>query len=364
MSIDSLAAMPATERVLVLITGTGRSGTSTMSGTLHYLGLHVPGPYLGANDSNPKGFFESKWAVRFHNRLTERVAVNVFDGRPEAFGLVQKAITDEDRERLAGFVADRSEGHDQMVVKDPRSVWVQRLWRDAAATQGFGIRYISMLRHPAEVVGSRTTYYSGQADAESPAALAKRKRYEIFNVARWVNSSLISERETRGEARAFVRYTDLLEDWRPVLLGLQDDLGLRYAEDIAAGGGSAVDEFIDPGLRRHQVTWDELEVPRDLSELAEAVWEQLQILTDRHGVDAAASARLDELSEEYERVLFDAAAIDKDRVDERIRQARLAAVAATEPAGGADPESRPVSEVPARELLGVLRRRATRRLGR
>jgi hypothetical protein len=55
--------------VLVLITGTGRSGTSTMSGTLHHLGLHVPGPYLGSNESNPKGFFESRWAVRFHKRL-------------------------------------------------------------------------------------------------------------------------------------------------------------------------------------------------------------------------------------------------------------------------------------------------------
>ena len=57
---------------LVLITGTGRSGTSTIAGTLHHLGLHVPGPHLGANESNPKGFFESSWAVAFHKRIPAR----------------------------------------------------------------------------------------------------------------------------------------------------------------------------------------------------------------------------------------------------------------------------------------------------
>ena len=74
---------------LVLITGTGRSGTSTMSGTFHHLGLHVPGPYLGANDSNPKGFFESRWSVKFHKRITAAAGINDFDGRPQAFGAAQ-----------------------------------------------------------------------------------------------------------------------------------------------------------------------------------------------------------------------------------------------------------------------------------
>jgi hypothetical protein len=56
------------------------------------------------------------------------------------------------------------------------------------------MRYITMLRHPAETVGSRTTYYAA-LDA------ASQHRYALLNVARWVNNSLISERETRGFPR-------------------------------------------------------------------------------------------------------------------------------------------------------------------
>src|SRR4051794_30888177 len=77
---------------LVLVTGAGRSGTSTVAGTLHYLGLHVPEPYMKGNESNPKGFFESWWPVRYHNALLKRAQVGMTDGRPEAVDLLQTKL--------------------------------------------------------------------------------------------------------------------------------------------------------------------------------------------------------------------------------------------------------------------------------
>jgi len=348
--------------VLVLITGTGRSGTSTMSGTLHHLGLFVPGPYLGANDTNPKGFFESKWSVSVHNRLTERAGINAFDSRPEAFQRAQAAVTPRARARLERFLTEHSAVHDQVVVKDPRTVWVQRLWRDCAAEAGLDIRYLSMLRHPAESARSRATYYA----AEDPGA---QRRYAILNVARWVNNSLISERETRGHPRSFVRYTDLLEDWRSVASRLRDELGLRYNSDLDPDQPHPVDDFIEPGLRRHEHTWAELPTPRDLQEVAQGVWEALVVLAESGGVDEAASERLDELAKRYEQVLIDANAINQD--------IKHAAVVAAKAAGaeelrkrlddgraGAGVDGMLVGEVGGRDLLMVLARRTKRKLAR
>lgn len=300
---------------LVLITGTGRSGTSTMAGMLHHLGLHVPGPYLQANASNPKGFYESRWAMRFHKTITAAAGLNDFDGRPSGLARAQQVTTPEHREQLVEFLRKRSRGHDQVVVKDPRSVWAQALWRDACAEAGLDIVFISMLRHPAEVIGSRTTYYASGADE------AKRRRYETFNVARWVNNSLISERETRGETRSFVPYLDLLEDWRAVARRLGDELGLTYDHDITAGAPSPVDDFVDPSLRRHAVTWDELDVPAALSDIAEGVWQALVVLSRSAGVDAEASAGLDELGERYQRLFDEASAIGHDAQEEARKDA-------------------------------------------
>ncbi|WP_151083626.1 sulfotransferase family protein [Nocardioides cynanchi] len=351
---------------LVLITGTGRSGTSTMSGAFHHLGLHVPGPYLGANESNPKGFFESRWAVRFHKQITEGASIHEFDSRPEAFDLAQAAVTDELRAKLRGFLSRETNGHDQVVVKDPRSVWTQEVWRAAAAELGVDIRYISMLRHPAEVVGSRTTYYAHPTDQ------ARRRSYETFNVARWINGSLVSERETRGQSRAFVSYVDLLTDWRPVLTGLADDLGLHYDVDVAGGAPSAVDDFIDPGLRRHRVTWDDLEVPDALREIAEQVWSGLLRLQAAHGTDDAASAGLDEQAERYRRLFSSSADIAHDAVESErqglrprgsARDGAPSAAPAPKPAP-AGVDGMPVGQVGGRDLVKVVLARAGRKVGR
>ncbi len=356
-------------KTLVLITGTGRSGTSTMSGTFHHLGLHVPGPYLGANDSNPKGFFESKWAVKFHKQITVAAGINDFDSRPAAFEMSQAAITDGIRSQLRDFLVEESAGHDQVVVKDPRSVWAQDLWRDAAEEAGLEIKYVSMLRHPAEVVGSRTTYYA------SPNDEAKRRSYETFNVARWINSSLISERATRGRARAFVSYPALLEDWRPVLIGVAEDLDLTYDVDLASGAPSPVDEFIDPGLRRHQVTWDELEVPDELRDIAQCIWDDLVTLAAARGHDDAASADLDVQSERYSRLFAASADIAHDaletertdakrRADEQKKQKAPKSKPASRPRRPASVEEMPVGQVGGRDLLKVIARRAKRKVRR
>jgi hypothetical protein len=358
MSADRADRSPG---VLVLITGTGRSGTSTMSGTFHHLGLHVPGPYLGSNESNPKGFFESRWAVRFHKGLVDRAGIHEFDSRPQAIERVRAAITPADRERLGAYLAKQAAVSDQVVVKDPRSVWVQELWREVGAAHGLDIRYVSMLRHPAEVVGSRTTYYSGHEAGRSAEADRKRRDYAIFNVARWVNSSLVNERETRGRPRAFVRYTDLLDNWRPVLATLRDGLGLRYE---FSGEHHPVDDFIDPGLRRHTVQWDELDIPRDLQEVAQSVWDALQPLADHGGVDVDASARLDQLAEEYEQVLADAAATDHDGRAEAVTLARRRGAAEATEVAHEGPDGRPVRDLTGAELVKVLGRRLSRRLRR
>jgi hypothetical protein len=348
--------------VLVLITGTGRSGTSTMSGTLHHLGLHVPGPYLGSNESNPKGFFESRWAVRFHKRLVERAGIHEFDSRPDAIDRVRAVVDDADRRKLDAFLAEQLALSDQVVVKDPRTVWVQRLWEEAAEAQGASVRYLSMLRHPAEVVGSRTTYYSGHEAGRSREADRKRRSYAIFNVARWVNNTLVNEHETRGRPRAFVRYQDLLDEWRPVLAGLRDGLGLRY--DLDGEGARAVDDFIDPALRRHTITWDDLQVPTDLRDIAQGVWDALQPLAQQGGVDPAASAMLDELACRYAWVLADAAAIDHDGRSEVVAEARRAGARAVLEQSGVGGDGPGLRGVASKDLTRALWERVARRVRR
>ena len=81
-------------RTLVLVAGSGRSGTSLFTGILQRLGFHVPQPEVPADETNPRGFAESQWVVDFHTRLLKKAAVQVSDARPTAWARVAELTLD------------------------------------------------------------------------------------------------------------------------------------------------------------------------------------------------------------------------------------------------------------------------------
>lgn len=88
-------------RRVVMIVGSGRSGTSAMACSLQRLGMRVPQPEVPADETNPKGFGESQWLVDFHDRLLQRANVTVADARPKAWFATSKQATNERFRRQA-----------------------------------------------------------------------------------------------------------------------------------------------------------------------------------------------------------------------------------------------------------------------
>lgn len=305
------------DRTLLLVTGAGRSGTSTAAGALHHLGVHVPGPYLQANASNPRGFYESRWSVEFHNKLLKRANVTLTDGRPEALSLMRSAVGESDEQRLASFIAEASEGQPVTVVKDPRTSWLLDVWASAARSRGLRVAHLVMLRHPAEVLGSRATHYFARSPWMGEAGFA------VKNLAGWLNAMLNTDVQTRERPRAFVRYDDLLSDWRTALGRALPCLGIDVS---VPPGPHAVDEFIDPDLRRHRLTWADHDLPTDLTALADRVWEALDVLADQP--DATALAALDAARADYadlylaaQRLAFDSTQAEAEAARRKATQA-------------------------------------------
>jgi hypothetical protein len=204
-------------------------------------------------------------------------------------------------------------------LKDPRTTWTLGLWSETADDLGIAMRFLTMLRHPAEVVGSRETYYAARSGASDSRAFA------VKNLAGWVNAMLLTEQRTRGRRRAIVRYDDLLTDWRPAVAASTQALGIDLAPDAPAA--AAVDEFIDPDLSRHRLTWDDVDVPRPLRDLAQEVWEACDSLVDAGGSDTSAEARLDEARSRYAALYLDAEQLAHDAVVAAANKARTEAAA-------------------------------------
>jgi hypothetical protein len=293
----------ADRRRLVLVVGVGRSGTSLLTGVLGELGFHIPQPEVEADDTNPRGFSEPRWVVDFHTRLLQARKVTVNDSRPAGWDTTFAAADDEAvRAEVREWLASQLRQGEAIVVKDPRTVWFLPLWQRCAEELGVAPSFVTMLRHPAEILRSAVkSYGTWQTEASRAAA--------------WLNVAVETERVTRGDRRAFVRHADLLADWRREIdrVGALLDLPLLTG-GIAPERASAVDAFVDPGLHRNRAQWSDLDVPAPLEALAERAWRELQPLADPGGDAAGVQDALDATRAEFRQLYAEAEAIAQSSV--------------------------------------------------
>lgn len=290
------AAAPA-GRSLVLVAGSGRSGTSLFTGILQRLGFYVPEPEVPADETNPRGFAESQWVVEFHSRLLSKAGVQVSDARPAAWSLMADlSLKDGVADELAKWLRSQFKRSDHLIVKDPRLSWFLPLWRRCASALDVTPRVVTVLRHPAAVIDSKQRYYG-------------RWQGDISRTAGWLNQSLFTERATRETQRAFVRYEDLLDDWTKSVSHVGDVLALKVVQDAPAASIVRVHDFVDRNLSRSRATWDGFDIPQGLREQVDDAWELLMALAGepdsteiRDRLDAARAAYI-ELYEDAEAIV-------------------------------------------------------------
>lgn len=307
-------------RKVLFVAGAGRSGTSTMAGLMQIMGLHVPQPEVAPDETNPKGFGEPRWVVDHHDRLLKESLVQVSDARPDAwFEAGRVAAREPERIATAEWLDGHFDVSRELVVKDPRLSWFLSLWRVAAIRCGATPVFATMLRPPAEVVGSKQKYYANRLGSAHLAAS-------------WLNMLLHTERATResvggaidGGARVFVRYADLLDDWTRVTMEVGERLDLQHVTHAKSEQIRDGHRFVDPSLRRMTQSLADLELPPRLHELTEQTWAELNKLAEPDGDTADVHATLDQLREAYVDLYAESEAISRSSVVAAEQQSRRA----------------------------------------
>lgn len=303
-----MSNVSAAGKSLVLVAGSGRSGTSLFAGLLQRLGLHVPQPEVEPDISNPRGFAESQWVVDFHTRLLAAARVQTTDARPAAWAETARVSGAGVERELRAFLKRQFAESDHVLVKDPRLLWFLPLWRRTAGELGVDPRCVITLRHPAAVVASKSQHY-GQMHGD------------VARAAGWLNTMLYTERATRAEARVFVRYDDLLDDWTKMVASVGERLSLEPVTRADAHMIRAADAFVDRSLSRSHAAWDGVDVPADLLDQIEKAWILLDRLADKDVQDANLVEELDAARASYLHYYTQAEAVTESTVKAAVRAA-------------------------------------------
>lgn len=227
-------------RTALVVAGMHRSGTSAMARLLSLAGGTLPGNIIQPGPDNPTGFWEPADMVGLNDRILASVGSrwdDVFGHRVGPAVWERRAEwLDEARAVVAGDPADAAPS----VLKDPRASLMIRFWDEALRTEGRRPIYVVMVRHPLEVAASITA----RGDASEATA-----------VMAWTACMLAVERDTRGLARIFVDYDDLLSDWRAVLDRVRSVSGDALPA-LTPEAEAAIDGFLSPDQRHHRADAD------------------------------------------------------------------------------------------------------------
>jgi hypothetical protein len=233
---------PEFEQYMVLVLGMHRSGTSTFTGVMNYLGCTLPEDLMPPTEANPKGYFESVAVSKFNDQLLETAGASWRDWHPindSWFASpVGKAFLPEARDLLTTEFKNAP----LTIFKDPRVCRMVPFWLQATSMAGYKALPVLIHRNPLEV----------------GASLQKRDGIPLVEgYLIWLRHILDAERATRGQLRFITSYDRILTDWEGEISRLQKELDI-FLPRSDRRAAAAIDDFISPGLRHFTASEEKL----------------------------------------------------------------------------------------------------------
>ncbi len=122
-----------------------------------------------------------------------------------------------------------------IVLKDPRTALFLPIWAQALSNCDFRVVHVLPLRHPSDVAASLRRRHL--------AAFPYDAWGEPRGEAVWFRYTMAAVRGSRGHERAFLRYDDLLMDWRQQVARLGQTLSIAWP-GVGTKAEADIDSFL------------------------------------------------------------------------------------------------------------------------
>jgi hypothetical protein len=226
-----------------------RSGTSAITRVVNLLGADVACDLLPAQSDNERGFWESPVVVDIHDRLLEALGSNWHDPFPLPKDWIEASATEYAKRDLVVEIKREFADSRLFVVKDPRITRLLPMWLEVLDELAIEPILVIPVRNPLEI----------------GASLEARDRFPLAkSLLLYAHGCLETELASRPRRRIFVRYEQLLDDWRPFAVNLAKAAG---SYTLLPGGERAdeIDHFLTAELRHHRYSRADLAGTRDVA---------------------------------------------------------------------------------------------------
>ena len=225
------------QKTAVLLAGMHRSGTSALTRVLSIVGCDLPRTLMRPQRDNVTGFWESQSIMELDQEILASAGSSWDDWRPFDRDWYASPVAGEFRERAQTLLQEEYDRSRLFVLKDPRICRLLEFW--IPAVEAFGARPVLIvpIRSPADVASSLHT-----RDDIDPS----------IGHLMWLRHVLDAEASSRGPARAWSRYEQLLSGPQALIERLGDELGVPWPKRLSPRAEMEIEEFLSPELRHHE----------------------------------------------------------------------------------------------------------------
>jgi len=238
----ALEKKTAYKQTCLLVLGMHRSGTSALTRTLSLMGAALPKDIMGVSSGNNTGHWESNRIVQYNDRLLSELQSNWQDWTQLDFSRVSIKRKNEIKKELSDIIRTEYEQAPLIVLKDPRICRFSDFFLQMLVDANILPVCIHVFRNPLEVaqsLNSRDGMVLGRASLL------------------WLRHVLEAEKASRGYARVFNSYSELLGDWRQFRKKLDKTHRVKFpykADEVSAQIGT----FLKPKLKHNAATPEDL----------------------------------------------------------------------------------------------------------
>lgn len=222
----------------LVVFGMHRSGTSPLTRLINLMGAYVgiEGSLMGANQQNPKGFWERKDVLELNKQVLTSLGLEWYQvANLDLSKLNPKMLRFFKRQAMDILL--KLEPHRPWVIKEPRMCLLFPLWRALLEAPVC----IHIYRHPVEVAQSLRT----------------RNGFPLhFGVALWEKYHLAAIEHTRGLPCLLVSHRQLMLQPVETVQKLYEDLLAVGTHGLRCPKEAEIRAFIDPAFYREREQHD------------------------------------------------------------------------------------------------------------
>ena len=276
--------MAQAKRTCVVIAGMHRSGTSALARVLNLLGCGLAKELLGANPTNETGHWEPLEIMKLNDELLESAGSAWDDWTACSPDWFTSPIAGEFKERAARIFAEEHGTQRLTVMKDPRLARLLPFWLESLRASGVDPVVMIPIRNPLEVAQSLHV-----RDGSDP----------FYNQLLWLRHVLDAEAGSRGVARHFSTYDQLLDSWTSLISAAENKLGFKFPRR-SARASEEVDAYLADRHRHQRLTPKAVLGDAAASDLLKSTY-AIMLKWSETGEDPKDYAQLDSVRSELDR---------------------------------------------------------------